>query len=445
MANHKYHNEAVKAFQFLDEALRPFVKQEMFAVYQDNWLRNIATEVRWERGEPIWDTLALLHTIRVNWVDVFKMDRLRSPEERGKVSALIDWRHRILAHSDKPLDKNDAGDAIRSIHHLLTQIRATAQVKEVEQILVVFQQEVPNIPLAHVDKEVEAELQRLESIVSSAPPQLIPVIATPIPEVIPSKPFLPFNTIGLRLETAETVEEVAPVKALPLLQDESYGKSIFDKLVRLGTPIYIARNLETVCNEDELLDRVGELPQGIIDATLDAIYNNTPYQPHTSKETSETSRIEPLSQKAKTESALSTPAIETAVTRPPLVYRARQSAILEDIEEADITDPVVLLRIDRSYRFGIPAAELYEATRGDWVMTPDKRSIKPRYAMAVVSFIIREVYIIDGWRPVPTSPWGPGRWQFDGTVASDKTGFIGKSVQSYINRRSSNPVRYVNC
>lgn len=317
MANYKYHNEAIKAFQFLDEALRPFVKQEMEAVYKTDWLRNIANSVKWERDEPIWDTLALLHTIRVNWNPVFKVDKLRGPEEMGKVSALIDWRHRIQGHSSKPVDKEEAEDAMRSMLHLLKKIGAKIEVAEVEQILVSLQQEISfkpidvlqaGIPLIHTSEKVEAELQRLENIVSSTAP--------------------PPNPIA---------------------------------------------------------------------------------------------------------------------TRPVLVHRVPQSPISADIEEADITDSIVLLRIDRSYRYGITAQELYEATRGDWAMTPDKRLIKPRYAMAVVSFVIREVYRIDFWRPVPASPWGPGRWQFEGTIAADKADFIGKSVQSYINRRSSYPVWYVNC
>lgn len=122
MANYQYHNEAIRAFQFLDEALRPFVRQEMTAVYKEDWQRNIASSVKWERDEPIWDTLALLHTIRTNWSHVFKMDKLRGPEEIGKVSALIDWRHRIQGHSSKPVDKEEAEDAMRSMLHLLKKL-----------------------------------------------------------------------------------------------------------------------------------------------------------------------------------------------------------------------------------------------------------------------------------------------------------------------------------
>ncbi|MGI4788383.1 MAG: Swt1 family HEPN domain-containing protein [Janthinobacterium lividum] len=215
-ANYTYHNEAVKAFQSLDEGLRPFVKQEMLAVYKEHWLDNIANSVKWEREEPIWDTLALLHTIRVNWTNVFKMDRLRGPEEIGKVSALIDWRHRIQGHSPKPVDKDEAYSAINSMLHLLKSIGATTEVGEVEQLLVSFRplasleankdlqlaqikNEAPSISLINVSEEVEAELQRLESIVSSTTPPS-PIVANAISTVTPSMtPPLP-NADILRIE-----------------------------------------------------------------------------------------------------------------------------------------------------------------------------------------------------------------------------------------------------
>ena len=301
---------------------------------------------------------------------------------------------------------------------------------------------------------------------------------------------------GYRLVAGDTAEEETPTEtpAAPSRSNSDYGTAIFDQLIGLGFPEYIARSFETTCNEDELYVRLEVLPENLRIATLEAILDSVSYEAILGRETATTKKVVSLPQEAKPSATTieastiadagdqkhlslqqnqtapsyipstyvsdkveaelkrleeivssTIPLPSSVATRPTLVYRARQSAILEDIEEADITDPVVLLRIDRSYRFGITAAELYEATRGNWAITPEKRFIKPRYAMAVVSFVIREVYIIDDWHPVPASLWGPGRWQFDGTVASEKAEFIGKSVQSYINRRSSNPVRYVNC
>jgi hypothetical protein len=131
--------------------------------------------------------------------------------------------------------------------------------------------------------------------------------------------------------------------------------------------------------------------------------------------------------------------------KPMVIQRTREFATASETEEAKILHPVVLLRIDRSYRFGMTEDQLYEATRGDWALAPEKRQVKPQYALAVVSFVIREVYVIDTWYPALGSLWGPNRWRFDGLVATNRADFVGKNVQTYINRRSSNPAQYVNC
>ena len=132
-------------------------------------------------------------------------------------------------------------------------------------------------------------------------------------------------------------------------------------------------------------------------------------------------------------------------SRLVLSQHKRQIVNSAESGEAEITDPVVLVRINNSYKTGMTAEELYEAARGDWAIAPDKRSVKPQYAIAVVDFAIVEVYAIDDWSPAEGSSWGLGRWQFDGTIATEKAHFIGKTVRSYINVRSSNPVKYINC
>lgn len=60
-----------------------------------------------------------------------------------------------------------------------------------------------------------------------------------------------------------------------------------------------------------------------------------------------------------------------------------------------ITEPALLIRINRLYRHGMTAQELYEATRGVWVLGP--RRMKARLAFAVFDRIVREVYRIDSW------------------------------------------------
>jgi len=197
-SDYKYHNEAVKAFQSLDEGLRPFVKQEMVAVYKERWLEYIAKQVRWERDEPIWDTLALLHTMRWQWDDVFKMKRLRGPEELGKVSALIGWRNRIQGHSPEPVDKEDAEAAINSILHLLKRIGAATEVGEVEQLLLSFKPQPPldvvrppqdtqtedkhSAQSSQITKQLAEGQEKLEALASgTGPPQIVRPPAPPSP------------------------------------------------------------------------------------------------------------------------------------------------------------------------------------------------------------------------------------------------------------------------
>ncbi|HUU90109.1 MAG TPA: hypothetical protein VM238_02745 [Phycisphaerae bacterium] len=120
---------------------------------------------------------------------------------------------------------------------------------------------------------------------------------------------------------------------------------------------------------------------------------------------------------------------------------------------ARITEPVMLIRISRMYHYGISEAELYDATRGVWVV--GTRREKARYALAVYRDIVREVYAISQWlRSGSTfNAWHhqghpmKGRWEFVGTVALDpvRRKYLGRSVDGYFSERSRNPIQYVNC
>ena len=120
----------------------------------------------------------------------------------------------------------------------------------------------------------------------------------------------------------------------------------------------------------------------------------------------------------------------------------------------DITDPAILIRIQRAYRHGMPADALYEATRGVWRIGPRRSAAK--YAMAVFDGIIREVYEIDEWHPAASTPYmvrplhevqRAGRWEFTGRLALDdvRQHYIGKSVASRWERGAANPITYVHC
>jgi hypothetical protein len=120
-------------------------------------------------------------------------------------------------------------------------------------------------------------------------------------------------------------------------------------------------------------------------------------------------------------------------------------------EPVEIRHKVILITINRLYRGDMTSLELYEATRGIWVI--GKRRERADYAFAVYRGIVREVYRIDAWYPAVTLEYetrdliqyaGSGRWEFEGTVAEDvRDLYVGKSIRTYLGKSSQNPIRYV--
>lgn len=117
----------------------------------------------------------------------------------------------------------------------------------------------------------------------------------------------------------------------------------------------------------------------------------------------------------------------------------------------NIRDPSVLIRISQLYRSGMTASELYEATRGVWVV--GKRRETCKYAMAVHHGIVREVYRIRSWHPGGTTryrhrtkkkSWAD-RWEFLGSPAEPAIcrRYIGGSVEHLLPDGAQNPIRYV--
>jgi hypothetical protein len=108
----------------------------------------------------------------------------------------------------------------------------------------------------------------------------------------------------------------------------------------------------------------------------------------------------------------------------------------------------ILITINKLYRSKMTPLELYEATRGTWVVGAHR--FRAEYAMAVYQGIVREVYKIDKWHPAGTLEYqtrdsstfkGNGRWEFSGNVADDiHQEYIGFSV----GKGGQNPIRYVN-
>lgn len=131
---------------------------------------------------------------------------------------------------------------------------------------------------------------------------------------------------------------------------------------------------------------------------------------------------------------------------------SQELEIINNPKPGVVHDKAILITINKLYRSNMTSQELYEATRGIWVIGP--RRDRAEYAMAVYQGIVREVYHIDKkWDPSGTNEYQtrdssdfkdciPPRWEFVGTVAEDniRNKYIGISV----GKGGQNPIRYVN-
>ncbi len=115
-----------------------------------------------------------------------------------------------------------------------------------------------------------------------------------------------------------------------------------------------------------------------------------------------------------------------------------------------ITEPALLIRINKLYRPGMNSEALYEATRGVW--TCGIRREKARYGFAVYQGVIREVYEIDAWYKAGTLEYRTrsvkksNRCEFSGKVTERlSTKYKGRSVDRYFFQGAQLPYTYVNC
>lgn len=120
------------------------------------------------------------------------------------------------------------------------------------------------------------------------------------------------------------------------------------------------------------------------------------------------------------------------------------------LEREDIKENLVVIKINRSYKEGMSADELYEVTRGKW-----KRRIETvqgiKYGLAVCNSIVVEVYKIDSWAEATPDysdgfkyyPSRYGRIEFTGEVAPEeiREKYIGKSVAHLYKYGEANPVK----
>jgi hypothetical protein len=118
-------------------------------------------------------------------------------------------------------------------------------------------------------------------------------------------------------------------------------------------------------------------------------------------------------------------------------------------QAANITEPSIIFRIGKLYRPDLSAEELYDVTRGRWIV--GKRRELAHLAFSVYQNKIIEIYEIDKWFAAGTTPStrldpiSRGRWEFIGEVAGEKyrNKYINRSVAHYFKPGARNPVFYI--
>ncbi|MGI9297638.1 MAG: LEM-3-like GIY-YIG domain-containing protein [Gammaproteobacteria bacterium] len=131
----------------------------------------------------------------------------------------------------------------------------------------------------------------------------------------------------------------------------------------------------------------------------------------------------------------------------------REIVVRESAAPENIFHPVLLFRLNRSFRHNMREEEIYEMTRGVWVIGAGRRQTA-RYAFAVFHGIVRAVFSINAWHKAGTTEYlfrpreevdNPKRWEFTGETAPPEVLnlYLHKSVRKHFTQGQQNPVSFV--
>jgi len=138
----------------------------------------------------------------------------------------------------------------------------------------------------------------------------------------------------------------------------------------------------------------------------------------------------------------------------------KQINALYDKRKVDIVEPSILIRINQAFRYSMSEIELYDYTRGQWKLNPE-RAKNANYGISVYQGIIQEVYEVLDWYKAGTTysvrqgnenierevmEQVDGRYEFIGNLAPKeiREKYKYKSVEHYFKQGNSNPIMYVN-
>lgn len=109
----------------------------------------------------------------------------------------------------------------------------------------------------------------------------------------------------------------------------------------------------------------------------------------------------------------------------------------------EITDPVMLININKLYKRNMTESDLYEAIRQSWKIGKNRDKVK--YVLWNYKGIVREVYEIKDWFPINHN-WKIRRW-FNWVIANEniREKYINWLLKEYNKKWAANPIRYINC
>lgn len=118
---------------------------------------------------------------------------------------------------------------------------------------------------------------------------------------------------------------------------------------------------------------------------------------------------------------------------------------------ADISENVVLIKLSDSFRYNMEAIDLYDYTRGRWIISELRRN-KITHAFAIFDGIVQETYSVLKWFEAGTTftnriektEWlATERWEFIGSISEEmRKKYRYKSVDHYWKKGARNPIRY---
>lgn len=113
---------------------------------------------------------------------------------------------------------------------------------------------------------------------------------------------------------------------------------------------------------------------------------------------------------------------------------------LED-EAIEITEKVILIKINASYHDGMSKDEIFKATKGNWKLSLEKAR-NTEYVFSIVNGTIMEVFKTLSWNQCCDSD----RISFEGIIAPDnvRDKYIDKSVKHFYTKGEANPCKYLN-